>query len=134
MQPLVRPDLRLVRFWMTAGLGLVLVITYLSLMPNDRLPEPGFSDKVNHILAYVALALWFGGILPRRSYLKLVLALMAYGVLIEVLQWWMAWGREGELLDVGADAAGIAAGLLLAATPLGRWASWLESLSRQKAL
>lgn len=133
MQPLARPELRYPRFWMLGGLGMALIITFLSLMPNEQLPDPGVSDKVSHILAYVALALWFGGILGRRSYLRIVLVLMAYGVLIELLQGWMGWGRHAELLDLCADAAGIAAGLLLAVTPVGQWARWLESLQRQNA-
>jgi VanZ family protein len=131
VQPLMRPELRFPRIWILGGIGLLLVITYLSLMPNDQLPDAGFSDKVNHILAYVALSLWFGGIMVRRSYLLIVLALVAFGVMIELLQGWTGAGRQAEALDLGANAVGIAAGLLLAITPLGRWARWLETLQRQ---
>ncbi|MEO8314882.1 MAG: VanZ family protein [Pseudomonadota bacterium] len=133
MQPIVRPDLRFPRFWLLGGLTMVLIITFLSLMPGDKLPDAHLSDKVEHILAYVALALWFGGIMTRSSYLLIVLALLAFGVLIELLQGGMGWGRQADLLDLGADAVGIAAGLLLALTPVGRWARWLESLQHQIA-
>lgn len=133
MQPLMRPELRFPRFWILGGVGLLLIITALSLLPGDQVPKVSVSDKVKHVLAYVALALWFGGISVRRSYLRITLALLAYGVLIELLQGWMAVGRQAELLDVVADAAGIAAGLLLAVTPAGRWALWLETSQRQTA-
>jgi VanZ family protein len=129
----VLPGLRYWRFWVLGGLGLAAVITVLSLMPAHHLPEAGLSDKVEHILAYVALAFWFGGITARRSYGWLASILIVYGVLIELLQAWMGWGRHADLYDVVADAAGIATGLLLALTPAGRWASWLESMQRQTA-
>jgi VanZ family protein len=129
----VLPGLRYWRFWLLGGLGLAAVITALSLMPAQHLPEAGLSDKAGHILAYVALAFWFGGITARRSYGWLALILIVYGVLIELLQAWMGWGRHAELYDIAADAAGIATGLLLALTPVGRWASWLESMQRQTA-
>jgi VanZ family protein len=125
------PGLRYWRFWMLCGFGLVAIVTVLSLMPAQQLPEAGFSDKIGHLLAYVALAFWFGAITARRSHGWVALLLLLYGVLIEALQAWMGWGRHAELYDVWADAAGIAAGLLLALTPAGRWASWLESLQRQ---
>jgi VanZ family protein len=127
------PELRYRSFWILGGVCLALVITYLSLAPGDQLPEVRLWDKFEHVLAYVALAMWFGGITVRRGHLWVALALIGYGVLIELLQGWMGLGRQAELYDLGADAAGIIAGLLLALTPVGRWAVWLESLQRQTA-
>jgi VanZ family protein len=131
VKPMVLPGLRYWRFWVLGGFGLAAVITALSLMPAQQLPEAGVSDKVGHILAYVSLAFWFGGITARRSYGWLALVLIVYGVLIELLQALMGWGRHADIYDIGADVAGIATGLLLALTPAGRWASWLESMRRQ---
>ena len=133
MNGLLLPGLRFRRQWLTGGFGLVLVVTILSLVPGEQLPRTGTTDKLNHVLAYVAMALWFGGIFARRVHVRIALVLLAYGALIELLQLWMAWGREAELLDLGADAAGIAAGLMLALTPAGRWAFWVESWQRQSA-
>jgi VanZ family protein len=124
------PGLRYWRLWMMCGLFLALVITWLSLMPVEQLPEVKLSDKVEHILAYVALAFWFGSLTTRRNLGWVAVILMGYGVLIELLQEWMQWGRQGDVYDLGADVLGIAAGLLLVLTPLGRWARWLESQLR----
>jgi VanZ family protein len=131
VKPVAVPGLRFWRFWMLGGCGLALAITVLSLMPVEQLPEVKLSDKIEHILAYVALALWFGSIVARRRLLWLALALMLFGALIELLQGAMGLGRQADLHDLGANAAGIAGGLLLALTPLGRWAHWLESWQRQ---
>ena len=56
----------------------------------------------------------------RRDILWLALGLVAFGGLIELLQGWMSLGREADIKDLVADALGIATGLLLAVSPLGR--------------
>jgi hypothetical protein len=124
----VFPPLRYQRFWTLCGLGLVLVILVLCLMPGDELPDVPLSDKFEHSLAFGSLALWFGGIRARRNYVWIGLALLVYGGLIELAQSAMGWGRNGDWLDLRADGVGIALGLVLALTPLGRWARWLESV------
>ena len=128
------PELRYRRFWMLSGVGIALLITLLSLMPNNQLPDVKMSDKVEHLLAYVLLTFWFGSIVVRRDYFWLVLSLLSFGALIEIAQGMMGWGRHGDLLDLRADAIGIALGLILALTPLGRWAIWLETFFRGKAV
>ena len=133
MKPAVLPGLRYGQWWMLGGFFLALAILALSILPGEQLPDVKLWDKFQHILAYVALALWFGGITPRRSHGWVAGGLMAYGILIEFLQGWMQQGRQADLFDLGANATGIAAGLLLALTPLGRWAQWLESWQRQTA-
>jgi hypothetical protein len=37
-------------------------------------------------------------------------------------------GRDAEWLDLLADAGGVAIGVALVLTPLGRWANWFEAL------
>jgi VanZ family protein len=127
----LQPDLRHGRLWMLGGICLVAGITVLSLMPGEKLPEVPVWDKYLHIMAYVALAFWFGSITMRRSHAWIAAGLMSYGVFIELLQGQMGVGRQADLADLLANMAGIAAGLLLALTPLGRWARWLESWQRQ---
>ena len=133
MKAAVLPGLRYRPLWMLGGFCLTLAVLVLSLLPAAQLPEVRVWDKFQHMLAYVALALWFGGVVPRRRYALVVAGLMTYGVLIELLQGWMQQGRHADLGDLGANATGIAAGLLLALTPMGRWAHWLESWQRQTA-
>jgi hypothetical protein len=125
------PELRHGRLWMTGGVCLAIAIAVLSLLPGEKLPQVELGDKFQHILAYVALSFWFAGIVVRRKHAGLVLALMCFGALLELLQGQMGLGRQADFFDLGANALGIATGLLLAFTPLGRWALWLESAQRQ---
>jgi VanZ family protein len=98
-------------------------------MPGGKVPDlPGVSDKVEHFVAFTLLSFWFSSILVRRDFFWMALVLLAFGVLIEVAQELMRRGREGEVLDVAADGCGIVVGMLLALTPLGRWAGGIERL------
>ncbi len=131
MTSVLLPGLRHPRFWLLGGLGIVLVIAILCLLPSNEIPQVNVSDKIKHVAAFVLLTFWFAGIVSRQGYLRVALALVAYGALIEILQGSMHLGREAEVLDFVADAAGVVLGLVLALTPLGRWALWLESRQRQ---
>lgn len=130
MNPVVRPELRLRRFWVLAGTLIALAIAVVCLAPSSNLPGVGISDKLQHALAFALLAFWFGSIVVRRDLPWAGLALVLFGGLIEIAQALLGWGRTAEWLDLLADAAGVLAGLLLAATPLGGWARWLEARLR----
>jgi VanZ family protein len=127
VKPVVVPGLRYPRLWMAVGLALAAVIAVLSLVPNQELPDLKVSDKIEHLLAYVALGFCFASVVVRRDWFWLALALLAFGALIEVAQGVMSLGRSAELKDLLADAAGIGIGFVLALTPLGGWARWLEA-------
>jgi hypothetical protein len=58
---------------------------------------------------------------------------VAIGGVIELLQGAMGLGRDAEWLDLVADTLGVALGLVLVLTPLGRWARWFESLVAKAA-
>jgi VanZ family protein len=53
---------------------------------------------------------------------------VVFGGLIELAQGMMRMGRHADLLDLVADSVGVVVGLLLALTPLGRWAGFIERL------
>jgi VanZ family protein len=128
MKPVLLTTLRYPRAWLCLGLLMALFITVMSLLPANNLPSLGISDKIEHAAAYALLAFWFASVMGRWDYLYLFLALLAFGGGIEIAQGLMGLGREADLLDLAADAAGSAVGLGLAATPLGRWASFIEDL------
>jgi len=128
VKPIVLPELRYRRLWLLSGLAIALCIAAVCLVPSRNLPTVNVSDKIEHALAFALLAFWFGSIVVRHDFLWLALSLLAFGALIELIQGWMGWGREADLLDLRADAIGIILGMLLAVTPLGRWARWLERL------
>lgn len=96
-------------FWLAIGWCLVLMVAILSLSPTERLPEVEYNDKIVHLLAYFVLMAWFGRIYGPRP--RPVLALLAMGGLIELLQGWTGY-RDMSGLDMLANAAGVAAGAL----------------------
>ena len=111
---------------MAIGIAMLLLITIVCLMPSQSLPQTGMSDKSEHMLAFAAVAFWFGSIVMRYDIPWLALLLVGFGGLIEIGQAFMGWGRSGDWLDLFADSIGIAAGIALALTPVGRWARWVE--------
>ncbi|MGH8253886.1 MAG: hypothetical protein ACRES2_07575 [Steroidobacteraceae bacterium] len=118
--------------WYLLGAVLTLVVIISSLVPNEDLPHWGISDKVEHIMAYSGLALWFGGLMPPRRYVYLALALLALGGGIEIAQGQMGLGREADWRDFYADAFGVGLGILVCLAGLQHWASWLEKWSRPR--
>ena len=84
-------------------------ILWLALSPNPPNPAGLFDfDKVNHVLAFFVLA----GLLDYASvniagFEGKVLPLLAFGFLIEVLQYWVGY-RYFEWGDFIADGFGVA--------------------------
>jgi len=131
VNPIIRPGLGHRHLWFCLGLVMAAMIAAASLVPASNLPAIGLSDKLEHAMAYALLAFWFASVVVRRDFLALIVALVAFGGLIELAQDWMHLGREAELTDLMADVAGIVVGVTLAATPLGTWAYRIESLLRR---
>jgi VanZ family protein len=120
-------DLRFARFWLVFGWISVIAAFYYSLAPVYDLKLPDWNDKTEHCVGYFLLTFWFCGIYPRRSYWKVGLAMLGMGALVEILQGLMRMGRHADVMDLVADAVGIAPALLLSLTPLGRWPRWIEA-------
>ena len=87
------------------------------------------ADKGLHFLTFTFLTVWFSGQYSRRSYWRLAVGLIAFGALIEIFQGMVNY-RSSEWLDLTADGAGIALGLIIARTGMGGWSlrveQWLE--------
>jgi VanZ family protein len=132
LKPVVLPELRWRRLWFSAGVAIALAIAVASLMPGRNLPNLNVSDKLQHFMAFTMLGFWFGSIVVRRDLPWLVIALLIFGCLIELAQEAMPFGRHAEWGDVIADGVGVLSGLLVAMTPLGRWAIWIETGLRGK--
>lgn len=122
-------SLRFPRLWLSVGwlaIGLAIVVC---LLPTDRLPQPpNLSDKTEHFLCYLLLSCWFAGIYPRARYWAIAIGLVVMGVLIELAQGAMGWGRQADAHDVVANCTGVVAGLLLCWWWLGGWAQRVETL------
>jgi len=85
---------------------LIIIITYLSLTPLP-LPQPDIDnwDKINHTVAFAALT-YFAHKSYRTAFIKIFLPLLAYGLLIECIQYFIP-NRFFSLADIAADVLGI---------------------------
>ncbi len=104
------------RTWRVLLYLLIVGVSYLALTPK---PPTGIDtgwDKLNHTLAFAALAIsaWLAYPASHRTRLLWLGALLAFGGLIEILQLFVP-GRSAESGDLLADALGIACGAAIAA-------------------
>jgi VanZ family protein len=119
--------LRRRRLWIALSTILLAAVFFVCLQPDVGPPAPSGFDKVEHLAAYVLLALWFTGLVARRRYWVVAAGLLALGLLIEVLQWVMNLGRSAEALDMLANTFGVGVGITIALLATGGWAPRLES-------
>ncbi len=108
------------RVWRGLLWVLMLVICWLAFSPAPPAQLHTHWDKLNHLLAFAALA-WCAAlgwparpgapVLPQIA--RWVLGLMVFGLFIEAVQSQLP-ARSAELADLGADALGVALGGLLA--------------------
>lgn len=98
-----------------AAIAIGVAIAWLSLEPPGTTPAPRFSDKIQHLIAYLVLAIPVA-IAAGRGRLLLGLAIcVAVGASLEGLQATMAVGREGSVADGLANAIGASLGTGLVA-------------------
>lgn len=125
--------LRYRRRWQIASLVLLFLVLAAALMPavwfwsNKSAGIQWFTgiDKWLHGIAFLVLALWFSGLYRRRSYWKVGLGLLLFGLGIEFCQRLVGY-RTADMLDVGADAIGIVVGLVIGAISIGGWCLRVE--------
>ena len=104
----------------------------LSLGPAVPGAAPLFphADKLNHALAYAALAGWAMGCFATTSGRRAaLLSLLVLGAAMEWAQGALTVGRQRDALDMLANALGVGLG-----TALGLWISlpaWLEARLRR---
>lgn len=84
------------------------VISYLAFTDRQFPALEDVNDKVGHVLAFGALALLSDFSFPDKRFSQaIVLSLLGYGLLIEVVQYFLPY-RSASVLDLIADGAGIA--------------------------
>jgi len=120
-------QLRRRRLWIALSTVLLAAVFFVCLQPGPGFPAPAGLDKVEHLAAYVLLALWFTGLVARGRYWVVATGLLMLGLLIEVLQWRMNLGRSAEGLDMLANTLGVGIGIAIALLATGGWAPRLES-------
>ena len=86
-------------------------IYILAVLPQDQAPHFSWSDKANHIFAFVVLGLLFR-LGFRLNGWKILAVLILFGISIEVSQYFTPT-RSAEWADIGADTIGSLIGLKL---------------------
>lgn len=99
--------------WLTGGYLLASAIVYLSLAPATSVSMDQGWDKVYHLLAYLALMLWFAQACERRRWPMLASVCMGLGVLLEIAQRYSGY-RTFSYDDILANAVGVAVAWVLA--------------------
>ena len=104
------------RAWRALLALLVAAVSCLALTPAPPAVIEFGWDKLNHVLAFSALAFSASLSCPasRRVRLALLFWLFGFGALIEILQLFVP-GRACEWADLFADTVGIALGAVMAA-------------------
>lgn len=116
--PWLKP-LRRLPMWLALWFIGIAAVVVVCLLPGQDLPRMPLSDKVEHALAFALLAASATQLFVRGLPLVAVAAgLLGLGVAIEFAQAAFTTTRAMEAGDVVADAVGIAAGMLIAWTPL----------------
>lgn len=104
--------LRYQPLWRIALALSLAAIVFLATTPNPYPVPASASDKVNHLIAFIELTLLARLAWPELKAAWPAVALLAYGLGIELVQAGLPY-REFSLADLAADGAGIAVGLAL---------------------
>lgn len=100
------------RRWLALTLALAALVTALSLIPKAQMPGAAQSyDKIEHLLAYAAIALPAASAGP-RGWPWVLVAILGWSAVIEVLQ--PLVNRATHLSDFLANLLGVALGVAFA--------------------
>jgi VanZ family protein len=80
-------------------------------MPQQNAPHFSWSDKANHVFAFVVLGMLLR-LSYRISYWRAIIYLLMFGSFIELSQY-ITPTRSAEIQDIGADLMGVFVGLKL---------------------
>lgn len=119
--------------WRVASVAMLVLVLIAAMVPafwffDDKASALSWfrnADKWLHAMTFLVLAVWFAGQYRPRSYWRIAAGLMLFGFLIEVCQLMVSY-RTADWLDIGANTAGIAAGLVVAMMGVGGWCLRVE--------
>ena len=117
------------RPWLWSGLWMLAIAAVVigSLLPSSDLPSVKVNDKVEHFVAYAALAAGAVQLFARRlSWAFVCVLLVLMGIGLEYLQAQMGLGRMLDRNDALANTIGVLIGLATAFTPLRDALLWLD--------
>jgi len=109
-------DARYHRRWRALLLLLMAIVSWFAFMPDQGGSGMAHADKLKHLLAFAALgsAATLAGRHSAPRLQRVMLALLAYGLFIEVVQSYLP-SRHGDWQDLLADAVGVGVGVTLVA-------------------
>ena len=91
----------------------VLLIFYFTMTPTEYELAQSVNDKLMHAMAFLALSLLADFSFPRDKFsLKKICPIIAYGILIECVQYFVPY-RSFSMLDIVGDIAGVVIYVLL---------------------
>lgn len=97
--------------WRATLMISVIAVIYLATTSQDYPVPAAANDKINHFIAFLELTLLAFLAWPGARLLYVVPPMLVFGLLIEFIQSFLPY-REFSLMDVAADAVGVAAGVL----------------------
>lgn len=120
--------------WRIAGIVLLLAVLFSTLAPavwfwphkDELMSWLANFDKWAHAVSFLILTVWFTGQYRPRSYWRIAVGLIVFGMLIEISQRLVGY-RSAEWADLVADVAGILLGLLIGLSGVGGWSLRIES-------
>lgn len=120
--------------WRIAGIALLLAVLFSTLAPavwfwphkDELMSWLANFDKWAHAVSFLILTVWFTGQYRPRSYWRIAVGLIVFGMLIEISQRLVGY-RSAEWADLVADVAGILLGLLIGLSGVGGWSLRIES-------
>jgi len=127
MRPVVR-RLRHARIWFALWTAMIAAVVALSLMRGPPIPDLLTIAKLDHFIAYLALAAYGMQLYASRAAQGIVaLALVALGIGLELAQGYLTTWRDMSVFDGCVDTAGVLAGLATAWTPVARLLQAVEA-------
>jgi VanZ family protein len=114
--------------WLGAGWLGVGVVTYFSLVPDPPKIDWEEGDKLQHLVAYTSLMIWFAQVRTGGAERRITaLLLVALGVALEFVQGLTGY-RLMSFADMAANTAGVAVGWLAAPPRLPNAFTWVASM------
>jgi VanZ family protein len=113
--------------WLAVWGLMILGVIVLSLMRGPPIPELLVIGKIDHFIAYVALAAFAVQLFASRNAQSVAaLAMVVLGILLELAQGYLTTYRDMSLYDACVDSVGVAAGLATSWMPLANLLQKME--------
>lgn len=97
--------------WKALTLVVLTAITFLSLLPLDKLPSAPGTDKTHHLIAYAVLMLP-AALRKPSNWMLWGLFFILYSGVIELIQPFI--NRHAEWMDLLANSSGVVCGAIIA--------------------